>query len=250
MRMNAWRIFPLNLGRGPRDKSFMTYRKDPGVRIEIGFLAFLLICGEEKIIVDTGPPAPEKMAPFHKPYSQSAEQTMEAQLARFHTRPEEIHAVINTHLHWDHCYRNSLFTRAAFYVQKRELDYARNPLHLHLETYETGQKGIVPPFEGIDFHTVDGDVELRPGIDLILTPGHSLGMQTVGVQTREGLYLIAGDTIPLYDNLAVPEGELPIPNALHVDLREYVASLEKMKQLGGRILPGHERKVLEKTEYP
>ena len=149
--MKEWRIVPLYLGRGPRDKSFVTYRKDPGVKIEIGFLAFLLICGEEKMLVDTGPPVPEKMAPFHKPYSQSAEQTMEAQLARFHTRPEEIQVVINTHLHWDHCYRNSLFTRASFYVQKRELDYARNPLPLHLEPYEIGQEGIVPPFEGIDF---------------------------------------------------------------------------------------------------
>jgi N-acyl homoserine lactone hydrolase len=248
--MNDWRIVPLNLGRGPRDKSFMTYRKDPGVKIEIAFLAFLLIRGEEKILVDTGPPAAEKMASFHKPYTQSAEQTMEAQLARFHTRPEEVRVVINTHLHWDHCYRNSLFPNAVFYVQKRELDYARSPLYLHLEAYEARQKGIVPPFAGIDFQTVDGDAELKPGITLMLTPGHSLGIQTVCVQTREGLYQIAGDTIPLYDNLAVPEGELPIPNALHVDLREYVATLEKMKRLGGRILPGHELRVLEKTEYP
>ncbi len=248
--MKYWRIAPLNLGRGPRDKSFFTYRKDPGVKIEIGFLAFLLTCGEEKILVDTGPPVPEKMASFHKPYSQSVEQRMEAQLARFHTRPEEIQAVINTHLHWDHCYRNSLFTRAAFYVQKRELDYARNPLPLHLEPYEIGQEGIVPPFEGIDFQCVEGDVELKPGITLMLTPGHSLGIQIVCVQTREGLYIIAGDTIPLYDNLAVPEGQLPIPNGLHVDLREYVASLSKIMRLGGHILPGHELKVLEKTEYP
>jgi glyoxylase-like metal-dependent hydrolase (beta-lactamase superfamily II) len=220
------------------------------VKIEIGFLAFLLISGEEKILVDTGPPAPAKMAPFHKPYSQSAEETLEAQLARFQTRPEEIRVVINTHLHWDHCYRNSLFTRASFYVQKRELDYARNPLPLHLEPYEMGQEGIVPPFEGIDYQCVEGDVELEPGITLMLTPGHSLGIQTVGVRTRQGLYIIAGDTIPLYDNLAVPEGQLPIPNALHVDLREYVASLEKIKWLGGLILPGHELKVLEKAEYP
>ena len=84
----------------------------------------------------------------------------------------------------------------------------------------------------------------------MLTPGHSLGIQTVCVQTRQGLYILAGDTIPLYDNLAVPEGQLPIPNALHVDLREYVASLDKIKRLGGHILPGHELKVLEKTEYP
>ena len=248
--MKNWQIYPLNLGQGFRDKSFMVYRKDPGVRIESAFLAFLLVSGEEKILVDTGPPEVERMAPFHKPYTQSSEQTMEVQLARLHTRPEEIRTVINTHLHWDHCYRNDLFPHASFYVQKRELEYARNPLCLHLEAYETRQKGFVPPYEGIDFHTVDGDADFRPGIKLVLSPGHTLGIQTVCVQTREGLYLIAGDTIPLYANLDVPEGEIPIPNALHVDLREYVETLEKLMRLGGRILPGHERKVLEKTEYP
>ena len=64
--------------------------------------------------------------------------------------------------------------------------------------------------------------------------GHGLHLELYEIG-QEGI--VAGDTIPSYDKLAVPEGQLPIANALHVDLREYVASLSKIMRLGGRILP-------------
>lgn len=40
--------------------------------------------------------------------------------------PENIKTVIMTHLHWDHAGNNGLFQNARFYVQQRELDYARS----------------------------------------------------------------------------------------------------------------------------
>ncbi len=248
--MKYWRIAPLILGTGPRDKSSFTYLRDPGVKIEIAMLAFLVFSEDEKVIIDTGPSAPSVTAKFHKPVYQTADQTLEVQLKRLHTGFDEIKTVINTHLHWDHCYGNSFFKKARFYVQKREMDYARDPLPPSAPMYEAKQEGIVPPFERMDFELLEGDTELAPGIRVMLTPGHTPGIQAVCVQTREGMYVIAGDTIPLFENINVPGHEPFIPSGNLVDLKAYFASLDRIKALGGTILPGHDPKVMEKDVYP
>ncbi len=248
--MKDWKIAPLILGKGPRDKSSFIYPKQAGEKIEIAMLAFLVFNEGEKVIIDTGPSAPPVTAKFHKPVSQTPEQTLEAQLKRLHTEVDEIKAVINTHLHWDHCYGNSLFRKARFYVQKRELDYARDPLPASAQMYEAKQEGLTPPFESMEFDLLEGDMELVPGIRVMLTSGHTPGIQTVCVQTRAGLYVIAGDTIPLFENLNVPDQKPFIPSGNFVDMKAYRTSLERIRALGGTILPGHDPRVTEKSVYP
>jgi glyoxylase-like metal-dependent hydrolase (beta-lactamase superfamily II) len=245
-----WNIAPLLLGKGPRDKSFFTYLKDPGVKIEIGMIAWLVFNEDERIMIDTGPSDPSKTAKFHKPFSQTPEENLVAQLKRFHTDPDEIKMVINTHLHWDHCYGNALFKKARFFVQKREMDYARDPLPSQIEMYEAKQEGITPPFEGMEFELIDGDAELTPGIRVMLTPGHTAGIQAVCIETREGVYVIPGDNIPLFDNIRVPDRSPFIPSGILTDLRAYFQSLGRIKKLDATILPGHDLRVLEKTIYP
>lgn len=48
----------------------------------------------------------------------------------------------------------------------------------------------------------------------------------------------------------VPEGASFWPGPLYVDLRQYYESLDRLRDLGGTILPGHDTLVLEKTVYP
>ena len=248
--MKYWTIAPLFLGRLVRDKSFLIYFKDPGVKIDIGILAWLLLCEDEKIIVDTGPSPLKETAEFHMPFFQAPEQRLEAQLKRFNTSPDEIKIVIYTHLHWDHCYQNFLFKKANIFVQKKELDYAKNPLPVQVKAYDVGQEGIVPPFRGVDFEVIEGDMEPAPGIEILLSPGHTPGMQTVCVKTREGVYILAGDTLPLYENMNVPEGTPYLPNGIYVDLKKYYKSLDRIKKMDGCILPGHDLQVLKKIMYP
>lgn len=85
---------------------------------------------------------------------------------------------------------------------------------------------------------------------MMLTPGHSPGSQVVLVRTERGLYIIAGDTIPQFENMAVSDGEPFWPNGMYVDLREYYESLNGLRALGGFILPGHDMLVLRKKSYP
>ena len=39
-------------------------------------------------------------------------------------------------------------------------------------------------------------------------------------------------------------------NGIHIDLRDYFASLERVKAIGGVVLPGHDYRVFEHDVYP
>jgi len=243
MTSHQWTIAPLIVATAVRDKSQSLLHRDFGVKMQGAVLAWLLMSGSEKILVDTGACGRVATAEFYKRYSQTPEQTLEAQLTRFNISLDEISTVINTHLHLDHCSGNVLFKNARFFVQKREMEYARNPVPIHKPAYDVDLSGIT-------FELLDGDAEVANGVQAILNPGHTPGSQAVLVQTAQGLYVIAGDNIPFFENMRVPENEPFWPNAIYVDLREYYESLNRVKKLGGYILPAHDLLVLQKTVYP
>src|SRR3954465_14457996 len=86
-----------------------------------------------------------------------------------------IDMVVNTHLHFDHCGGNRLFGGKPIYVQRRELDDARN------EDDYTIPEWVDAP--GVTYVPIDGEHELLPGIRLVPGPGHTPGSQGVIVAT-------------------------------------------------------------------
>jgi N-acyl homoserine lactone hydrolase len=112
--------------------------------------------------------------------------------------------VVNTHLHFDHCGGNHLFAGKPTYVQRRELDDARN-----LDDY-TIPEWVDPP--GMRYFPVDGELELLPGLRLLPAPGHTRGSQIVVIDGATGPTIIAGDTAVWFDELDNPrtEGQLLI----------------------------------------
>ncbi|GLK17909.1 N-acyl homoserine lactonase family protein [Herbiconiux flava] len=140
------------------------------------------------ILVDTGltelHPAAADMDPQLEPLTEQG-----LDLSR-------VTAVVNTHLHFDHCGGNHLFAGRPVYVQRRELTDART-----LEDY-TIREWVDAP--GVEYVEVDGELELLPGVRLLPAPGHTPGSQIVVVDTPQGLVAIVGDT-------AVWSGELDSP---------------------------------------
>ncbi len=179
MTHDKWTISPLLLATAKVDRSQGLLYRDIGVKIESGVLAFLLNNGEDKVLVDSGVCGVTETSQFLRYFSRTPEQTLEAQLARFDTSPEEISMIINTHLHIDHCAGNVLCTKARWLVQKKEMEYWRSPLRVHWQAYrvELMEAG---------FGLLDGDTEVLPGIGVMFTPGHSPGSQSVLVETWKG----------------------------------------------------------------
>jgi len=115
-----------------------------------------------------------------------------------------IDMVVNTHLHFDHCGGNHLFAGKPIYVQRQELDDARNA-----EDY-TIREWVDPP--GVDYVPVDGELELLPGLRLVPAPGHSRGMQVVVVENGGWPTVVGGDVAVWFGELDEPttEGQLRV----------------------------------------
>jgi N-acyl homoserine lactone hydrolase len=242
MTRKKWTIAPLVLATAVRNISQVLLMLPPGGTVDGAVLAWLLRSGDEAVLVDTGFGSMEK-EDLKGDFKRIPEHTLQAQLKRFDLAPDEIRLVVNTHLHLDHCAGNCFVPNARFVVQRTELEYAHHPLPAHTPAYDVD-------LSSMNLDVIDGDTEIADGIRVIVTPGHSPGSQAVLVDTEGGLFVLAGDTIAHYVNMDVPAGASYWPGPLYVDLREYYASLDRLRDLGGTILPGHDPLALEKTVYP
>ena len=147
---------------------------------------------EARVLVDTGltqlHPAVADMDPRLVPPS---EQTG--------FDPTSIDIVVNTHLHFDHCGGNHLFTGRPIYVQRQELDDARSQDDYTIREWVDAA--------GAQYVPVDGTLELLPGLRLVPAPGHTRGSQVVVVETDGRPLVIAGDTAVFFAELDEPRTE-------------------------------------------
>jgi N-acyl homoserine lactone hydrolase len=96
---------------------------------------------------------------------------------------DDVVAVINTHLHFDHCGGNRRFAHLPIYVQRAEWEAVAVPEYL----VEWAR------FPEARYELLDGDAELFPGISVLTTPGHTVGHQAVVVAGDDGPTVLAGD---------------------------------------------------------
>ncbi|HEY6960411.1 MAG TPA: MBL fold metallo-hydrolase [Gaiellaceae bacterium] len=95
----------------------------------------------------------------------------------------DVVAVINTHLHFDHCGGNRRYAGTPTHVQRAELAAAVEPDYV--EAWAR--------FDGESYVELDGDTELFDGVSVLFTPGHSAGHQAVVVETGEARIVLGGD---------------------------------------------------------
>ena len=147
---------------------------------------------DARVLVDTGMtqlhPAVADMDPRLIPLSAQADFDLAS-----------VDVVINTHLHFDHCGGNHLFTGKPIYVQRRELDDARS------ENDYTIREWVEAP--GVQYVPVDGALELLPGLRLVPAPGHTRGSQVVVVETGGRSVVVGGDMAVFLAELDEPRTE-------------------------------------------
>jgi len=241
------RIIPVSLGKIKIDISVFLSLKNFGKKMVAPCIGWYLEGARERILVDTGPSDPDWGTKYHQPLTRSDQETIEGGLSKIGLTPDKITVVINTHLHWDHCYGNKLFTNATFVVQREELRYAVAPLARDRRDYEADL--ATPPFLSClsKMQIVEGDKEIVPGVKVIKTPGHTPGSQGVAVKTSNGVYFVAGDTFPLFRNF---KDSSPWPPGIFVSLEAFYQSADKILSIADHILPSHDPLVLKKGSYP
>jgi len=252
--MKEYEIIPIKTGIfTSAEKSNFSYQKDPGTKIIAPVICYLVIGKDFNMMVDTGNPDEEWSAKYHHPLIQTEDMKPENAIKKYGVEPEDIDIIVNTHLHWDHCSNNDKFPNAKIYVQKKEIQFAISPLPTQYVYYESHQINMTPKFikDMNRFEVIDGDYDLADGIKLLFTPGHTPGFQSILVNTAEGKYIIASDTVGLlenwYENLT---GGLPTPSGIHINLESYYDSIQKLLSYDAKILPGHDEAVFKYEKYP
>lgn len=185
------------------------------------------------MLVDTGMSWTERADQYHHAGSwQSPGMAIHEQLEKIGYKPEDVDLVIFTHLHWDHIFYMEKFTNATFIAHEREVEFAFNPIPLYYKSYEHPVLGIQRPFEGKEFQKVSGETEIAPGVRVFESFGHSPGHISVEVDTNDGSYICAGDSIFVLGNLnEIPELHYNItPPGRFYNIVESWKSIEYQKE--------------------
>jgi glyoxylase-like metal-dependent hydrolase (beta-lactamase superfamily II) len=172
-------------------------------------------------------------------------------LARIDVKAEEVRHVVITHMHFDHANGAELFPAAAFYIQEDEYRFwledpvAARPPFRHVS--DPASTAYLASLEGTQrLVLLKGDQQILPGIQCLLSPGHTVALQTVAVETARGTAVIGSDCAHVFRNYREDW-----PSALIVDLVGWMKTYDKLRRTASSpdlLFPGHDRLLLE--NYP
>lgn len=156
-----------------------------------------------------------------------AEERVDRQLARVGLTPSEVDLVVNTHFHFDHAGGNALFAGVPFWVQEAEIMAAR-------------EDGYLPVWDAphLQFFTVVGDWSPLPGVQMLHTPGHTPGHQSMLVRLEHETWLFTWDAVYTEEHWRQDKvGAV-------VDAAAARASIERLRQIAAaekaRLIFGHD----------
>ena|SRR5436190_11028692 len=172
---------------------------DDNNRVPTGLNSVLVRTADRNILIETGVgnKLPEKMAEIYGQPAQLLDNLNAAGLS-----PADIHIVINSHLHFDHCGWNTsrkngnivpTFPNATYYAQHGEWEHAhqnqRDGVSYLTENYD-------PLVESGQMKLLRGDQDIAPGISVKVLPGHTRDMQAIVISSGGRTACYISDLIP------------------------------------------------------
>jgi glyoxylase-like metal-dependent hydrolase (beta-lactamase superfamily II) len=245
--MSAYEIYALKYA-GPflSSGAFLMWHKDWEKTVERNYYIWCIKGSEETVVVDVG------VSPQLAKEKNLIEYTCPAEvLSRIDVNADEVRHVILTHIHWDHANGVSLFPNATFYVQDEEYHFwTKNPIAarppFQYVSDEVANEYLLA-LEGTErLVLLNGDREILPGIECLLSPGHTPALQTVAVYTKKGTAVLGSDCAHVFRNY-----QEDWPSSLIVDLVGWMNTYERLRNKASSldlIFPGHD--VLMMEAYP
>jgi len=178
---------------------------------------FVVDTGREKILCDTGLGSilTEKE---RKVYAAFDDSQIETGLAEIGFTVDDIDLVFLSHLHTDHAGGTMIetggrliprFRKARYLVQKAEIEDALNPDERTGAVYVAARMRALEESKQLD--VIAGDSDIRPGVKLIHTGGHTAGH--MGIEFNSG-----GETVVYYADIIPSVHHFKVPYVASVDL--------------------------------
>lgn len=181
------RLYLLSCGELGVPQTVLTPGRGADRRARIPIPAYLIQVDGQAILFDTGMPDrcytgdPQALArtgsaepPTLVPFGTQRD-SVSGQLATLGLRPADVTLVVNSHLDFDHCGGNAHFAHCPLMLQAAEMEAARTRRDL----YETDGGWDAPEMR---YQTIQGDYPLASGAELLATPGHTPGHQSLLVR--------------------------------------------------------------------
>lgn len=153
----------------------------------------------------------------------SVRRTLASQLEQLGLKPDDIHYVGLSHLHFDHAGNISLFPKATFLVPAAELAAARgNPTPSGVDPAQ------IAPLEQANMISADGDYDVfgDGSVVTLKMPGHTAGHHALLVKLpKSGPVLLSGDLYHMRQNLE--QGLVPRVN----ERTNTLASMDRFTRL-------------------
>jgi glyoxylase-like metal-dependent hydrolase (beta-lactamase superfamily II) len=173
-------------------------------------------------------------------------------LARIGIDAKKVEHLVISHIHFDHGGGIELFPNAKIYVQRKEFDFwvydpisRRPPYAAVADPVANKQFGDLRGSDRLVF--IDGDQKILPGIELLLTPGHTPALQSMAVNTTKGLAILCSDCAHIHRSF-VEDNPSCLITDLPAWLNTYTRLRDKVKGNLSMLFAGHEKDMLEK--YP
>jgi N-acyl homoserine lactone hydrolase len=215
--------------------------EDPDLRIRFPVPAYLIEVGDERILIDTGL-SPAAVADPGGFYGRAEvfglfELDLERDI-REQVDVSTLTRIVLTHLHFDHAGGLALLPPSIpVVVQRREWEAGQDAAaveknFLFPRDYLAEEREIV---------LVDGDHDLLGdgSVELLLTPGHTPGHQSIRVGER----LVIGADVAHFAG-TLDDHRFPVFGDDFAAQAQSAERLRRLRDAGARVLPGHDPDVL------
>ncbi|MGR3176226.1 MAG: MBL fold metallo-hydrolase [Candidatus Scalindua sp.] len=180
-------------------------------RIDLALRTLLITGNKRNILVDNGigTKFSEKYKKIYK--IDHSKYNLDSSLKRYNLETRDITDVILTHLHFDHAggstYREDgelklTFPNATYYVQKANYEWALIPNDKERGSYL--KENFIPVLEKGKLQLVEGKFEIIPHIDVIISDGHTTGLQLVRISDERNTLVYCADLIPTTSHIKIP----------------------------------------------
>lgn len=180
-------------------------------RILLSLRCLLIQAHGKNILVDTGLGSKHDQK-FQQMFAVERTPSLHESLGGVGLSPNDIHVVINTHLHFDHAGGNTCrenggrtvpaFRQARYLVQRGEYEDAIQANERTQASYRP--ENLIPIQESHQWELLEGETEWLPGVSVMVTPGHTKHHQCVKIESEGRTALFLGDCIPTVSHLPLP----------------------------------------------